>query len=227
MRRALAAAAAALTLAGALPATAGAHGGILLGSAIAGPYRTQVMAAPLVERGKAPAIDVTVYLSTVDSNTPITGARVRTTVTTDGRTVRPRVEEIAGGYEAIVPVQDAFTVGQQRIVVDISGPRGTGHVVVNPLEEDGGPPVALLVGSGIALVALLGVGVTVQRRRLARLGPDEEDAWPAEDAGNAGSAGDRNVRAEGPRAAEGGADADPPAAGRPAPQAPMSTGPGS
>ncbi|WP_210495220.1 hypothetical protein [Patulibacter sp. SYSU D01012] len=176
MRRAAAALAAALALAGAAPATAGAHGGILLGSAIAGPYRTQVMAAPLVEKGRPPAIDVTVYLSSVDTNTPITDARVRTTVTADGRTVRPRVEEIAGGYEAIVPVKDAFTVGQQRIVVDIAGPRGTGRVAVDPLRKDGGPPVALLAATGVALVALLGVGLRVRRRRLA--GDPDADVWP-------------------------------------------------
>jgi hypothetical protein len=146
---------------------AAAHGGTLLGSAVAGPYRTQVTAAPLVVRGRPPAIDVTVYLSSTTSSTPISDARVRTTVRADGRTLRPAVRQIAGGYEAIVPVKDAFTVGQQTIDVDITGPRGTGHVTVRPFAKDGGPPVGLLVGSGVALVALGAFAVGVRRRRAA------------------------------------------------------------
>lgn len=150
------------------PAVAGAHGGILLGSAVAGPYRTQVTAAPLTEPGRPPAIDVTVYLTTTDSSTPISDATVRTTVQADGRTVRPTVRQIGGGYEAIVPVKDAYTVGKQRIDVQISGPRGTGRLTIDPTaSEDGGPPVPLLIVSGIFCAALAVLVVRVRRRRSA------------------------------------------------------------
>jgi hypothetical protein len=176
-RRLLALAAGALLLAGLLPAAAGAHGGILLGSAVAGPYRTQVTAAPLTEPGKPPAIDVTVYVSNATTSAPVSGATVRTTVQADGRTVRPKVTEIAGGYEAIVPVKDAYTVGKQTIDVDISGPLGTGHVTVRPLKKDGGPPVVLLVVTGVLLVGLLALTARVRRRRAAG-GDDGEDVWP-------------------------------------------------
>jgi hypothetical protein len=159
---------AALALLAVLPAGAAAHGGILLGSAMAGPYRTQVMAAPLVRPGERPAIDVTVYLSGVDTNTPITDATVRTAVTVDGRTLRPRVRRIGGGYEAIVPVDDAYTVGRQRIVVDIAGARGTGQVTIDPVPGDGGPPPALLAGSGVLLVLLGAWVVRVRRTRTRR-----------------------------------------------------------
>jgi len=149
-----------------VPATAGAHGGVLLGSAVAGPYRTQVTAAPLTEPGKPPAIDVTVYLSTTDSGTPIGDATVRTTVEADGRTVTPAVRRIAGGYEAIVPVKDAYTVGQQRIDVQISGPRGTGQLTIDPEDgQGGGPPVVPLVVSAIVAIGLLLLVVRVRRRR--------------------------------------------------------------
>jgi hypothetical protein len=154
----------------AAPAGAVAHGGILLGSAVAGPYRTQVMAAPLVRPGKPPAIDVTVYLSGVDTNTPITDATVRTAVTVQGRTLRPPVRRIGGGYEAIVPVDDAYTVGRQRIVVDIAGPRGTGRVTVDPLPQEGGPPAALLAASGVLLLLLGAWAVRVRRTRGGRAG---------------------------------------------------------
>ncbi|MEV4422963.1 hypothetical protein AB0L40_23735 [Patulibacter sp. NPDC049589] len=167
-----------------LPAAAGAHGGILLASTTAGPYRTQVTAAPLVERGKQPAIDVTVYLSTVDSNTPIGDATVRTTVVADGRTLHPSVRQIAGGYEAVVPVENAFTVGKQRIDVQISGPRGTGRVTIDPTDADGGgPPVALLAGT-VVVVLLLGFLVVRVRRgrgpggaRGGRENRWEDDVW--------------------------------------------------
>jgi hypothetical protein len=157
----------ALAVLAATPAAAAAHAGILLGSAVAGPYRTQVMAAPLVRPGERPAIDVTVYLSGVDTNTPITDATVRTAVTVDGRTLRPPVRRIGGGYEAIVPVDDAYTVGRQRIVVDIAGPRGTGRVTVDPVPEDGGPPPALMAASGVLLL-LLGAWIVRVRRGRAR-----------------------------------------------------------
>lgn len=168
---------AALVVGGLAPATASAHGGILLGSAIAGPYRTQVTAAPLVERGRPPAIDITVYLSSTSSSAPISNATVRTTVKADGRTVRPRVNQIAGGYEAIVPVKNAYTVGQQTIDVDISGPAGTGHVTVRPFKKDGGPPVGLMIGTGIVVLGLVLLTIKVRRGRAAG-GEDGEDVWP-------------------------------------------------
>jgi hypothetical protein len=154
-----------VALLAAFPAGAAAHGGILLGSAVAGPYRTQVMAAPLVRPGRSPAIDVTVYLADPRTNTPITDATVRTAVTVDGRVLRPPVRAIGGGYEAIVPVDDAYTVGRQRIAVDVSGARGTGRVVIDPVPEDGGPPAALMAVSGVVLVVLLGVVARVRRAR--------------------------------------------------------------
>lgn len=167
MRRTTLVAAVALTAV--VPSTAAAHGGILLGSAVAGPYRTQVAAAPLTEPGRPPAIDVTVYLRTVDTNTPIDDATVRTTVVADGRTIRPRVRRITGGYEAVVPVEDAYTVGQQRIDVRISGPRGTGRMTIAPRQaEGGGPPVPLLIATALACA---GLGLLVVRVRRGRARP--------------------------------------------------------
>lgn len=154
-----------------LPSAAGAHGGILLASTTAGPYRVQITGAPLVERGRPPAVDVTVYVSTTTSSTPVDDATVRTTVTADGRTTTPTVRRIAGGYEAIVPVRDAYTVGQQAIEVDVQGPLGSGHVSVQPRTGEDGPPVAAIAASGIVLLALCGVAVRVRRRRGLEVGP--------------------------------------------------------
>jgi hypothetical protein len=160
----------------AFPAAAAAHGGILLGSAVAGPYRTQVMAAPLVRPGRSPAIDVTVYLADPRTNTPITDATVRTAVTVDGRTLRPPVRAIGGGYEAIVPVGDAYTVGRQRIVVDVSGARGAGRVVIDPMPEGGGPPPALLAVSGALVLVLVVVAMRTRRARARTGDPAGETA---------------------------------------------------
>ena len=194
-RRVLAALLATLAVALA-PAQAVAHGGTLLASAVAGPYRTQVTAAPLTEPGKPPAIDVTVYLSTTDSNTPIAGATVRTTVVADGRTVRPRVREIAGGYEAVVPVKDAYTVGQQRIDVAISGPRGTGRLTIDPTEADGGGlPLPLAIGTAVVLAGLVVLTVRVRRRRAGEAGGPGE-ATGAGEAGTAGGSSEANGAGE-------------------------------
>jgi hypothetical protein len=158
------------------PGTAGAHGGILLASTTAGPYRVQVTGAPLTEPGRPPAIDVTVYVSAAASGAPVSDATVRTTVTADGRTTTPTVREIAGGYEAIVPVEDAFTVGEQTIEVDVAGRLGSGHVTVRPTAGEGGPPVALVAISGVVLLILCAVAVRVRRRRARGRAPDQ-DAW--------------------------------------------------
>jgi len=171
------AAACAATLA--LAPGAAAHGGTLLGSAVTGPYRTQVTAAPLHEPGRGPQIDVTVYVSDAASGTPASGLRVRTAVEVDGHVLRPPVREIAGGYEAIVPVPGDARVGDQRIDVTIDGPRGSGRLTIEPT-EDGGPPTALLAGTAVALAALVALALRARRRR-DQAGeehrvPDEADA---------------------------------------------------
>lgn len=157
----------ALALSGLVPVSAGAHGGSLLGSAITGPYRTQVTAAPLLERGRPPAIDITVYVSNATSSAPVTDATVRTTVTAEGRTTRPSVRQIAAGYEVVVPVKDAYTVGQQRIDVQVAGPAGTGRITIEPAAEAEEPPVVAIVASVAILLALCAVALRVRRRRAA------------------------------------------------------------
>lgn len=157
-----------------VPATAGAHGGIILASTTAGPYRVQVAGAPLTEPGRPPAIDVTVYVANATSGSPVSGASVRTTVTADERTVTPDVREIAGGYEAIVPVRDAYTVGQQTIDVRVAGPLGTGRVTVRPNDDQATAPTALIVASAAVLGILVAVAIRVRRRR----GDTEADVWP-------------------------------------------------
>jgi hypothetical protein len=154
------------------PGTAGAHGGILLASTTAGPYRVQVTGAPLTEPGRPAAIDVTVYVSAAASGTPVSDATVATTVTADGETTTPTVRQVAGGYEAIVPVEDAFTVGEQAIEVDVAGPLGTGHVTVRPAAGDGGPPVVPVAISAVVLLVLCAVAVRVRRRRARADAPD-------------------------------------------------------
>lgn len=167
----------ALAAALALPVAAGAHGGTLLGSAVAGPYRTQVTGAPLREAGKPPAIDITVYVSDAASGTPVDDARVRTTVHLDGRAVSPMVRRIAGGYEAVVPDTGDARIGRQRIDVQLAGSLGIGTLRIDPIDDGGGPPTALVVATVVVLAGLLGLVLRVRRRRVAA-GPDDEDLWP-------------------------------------------------
>lgn len=176
-RRACAFLVLALTAALAVPALAAAHGGTLLGSAVAGPYRTQVTGAPLHEAGKPPAIDITVYVSNAASGTPVDDARVRTTVHLDGRPVSPTVRRIAGGYEAIVPNTGDARIGRQRIDVQLAGSLGTGTLRIDPIDDGGGPPTVLIVATVVVLAGLLALVVRTRRRRAAA-DPDDEDVWP-------------------------------------------------
>lgn len=150
-----------------LPAPAGAHGGTLLGSAVAGPYRAQVTAARLREAGRPPAIDITVYVSNAASGTPVDDARVRTTVHLDGRSVSPTVRRIAGGYEAIVPATGDARIGRQRIDVQLAGSLGTGRLRIDPIDPGGGPPTTLAVVTVVLVAGLLALVVRVRRRRAA------------------------------------------------------------
>jgi hypothetical protein len=148
-----------------------AHGGTLLGSAVTGPYRTQLTGQLLPDGapGGGRAFDLTAYVTDAASGADAT-VDVRTTIWLDGRPVRGSVHRIAGGYEAVVPVPDGATIGRQRIVVDVSGARGSGRLEIAPI-EDGGPPAALFAITAVALAALVTLAVVARRRRL----PADED----------------------------------------------------
>lgn len=164
VRRTCAVVLAALVVAFGVAAPAGAHGGTLLGSAVAGPYRVQVTGAPLNEPGKPPAIDVTVYVKDASTGTPVDDAQVRTVVRVEGALIRPAIRRIAGGYEGIVPGTGDARVGEQRIEVDVSGPLGSGRLAIDPVDESGGPPVPLLVATAVVLLGSLVLVVRVRRR---------------------------------------------------------------
>jgi hypothetical protein len=86
-----------------------------------------------------------------------------------------------------VPVKYAYTVGQQRIDVAISGPRGTGRLSIDPADTDGGGlPLPLAIGTAIVLAGLAVLTVRVRRRRAGEaggageLGEAEAASGPAE-----------------------------------------------
>ncbi len=172
-RRSAAGVVVALCLLFAWPAVVVAHGGTLLGSAVTGPYRTQLTGQLLPDGAPdgGRAFDLTAYVTDAASGADAT-VDVRTTIWLDGRPVRGAVHRIAGGYEAVVPVPDGATIGRQRIVVDVSGARGSGRLEIAPI-EDGGPPTALFAITAVALAALVALALVARRRRPPA---DEDDA---------------------------------------------------
>ncbi|WP_320670877.1 hypothetical protein [Patulibacter defluvii] len=144
------------------PALAAGHGGTLLGSAQAGPYRVQLMAtAARADHGGA-AIDYTAYVQEQASGRPVEDARVTIAVTVDGRRLRRAAARIGNGYEVVVPVPDASDVSRYAVQTDVRAPGGSGTLAIAG-RRDGGPPLPLLVGSGVLLAAL--VALALRRRR--------------------------------------------------------------
>lgn len=145
-------------------ATAAAHGGALLASVQAGPFRTQVTAARISADAGA-AIDYTVYLTEEASARPVQRAAVRVLVTAPrGATSEARVREVGGGYEAHVPVRNGEDVRSNRVRVEIRAPQGRGLVEIAPIAA-GGPPAGLVPGTVAATLVALAATFAVRRRR--------------------------------------------------------------
>lgn len=148
----------------AVPATASAHGGILLGGAEAGPYRVQLMALTVTRPGgDGPAIDYTAYVQRIDDGRPVEDADVRIVVELEGGDESLRVQRIGNGYEGIARVPSSSDVQRYPVRVAVRGPEGATDLRVTPPEGDGGPSAALLGGTALALV--LAAGLVARRRR--------------------------------------------------------------
>lgn len=169
----LAAAIAALLVAlGALafvPAAASAHGGILLGSAEAGPYRVQLMALAVTRSGvDGPAIDYTAYVQRVDDGRPVEDADVRIWVEADGDERPLPVQRIGNGYEGIARVPSSSDVQAYPVRVAVRGPAGAADLRVTPPDGAGGPPAALVAATVVALLLMVGLVVRARLRRKQR-----------------------------------------------------------
>lgn len=156
-----------LVLVGAIlaaPATSLAHGGVLLGSAEAGPYRVQLMALAVTRRGTdGPAIDYTAYVQRADDGRPVEDADVRIVVEVDGDDRPLPVQRIGNGYEGIARLPSSSDVQAYPVRVAVRGPEGAADVRVTP-PEGRGPPAALIGATAVALL-LIGGGVIRARRR--------------------------------------------------------------
>lgn len=148
----------------AFTAASAAHGGALLGSAEAGPYRVQLMASA-VTRGAVdgPAIDYTAYVQRVDDGRPVEDADVRIVVEVDGGVQPLPVQRIGNGYEGIARVPSSSDVQAYPVQVAVRGPDGATDLRVTP-PEDGGPPPALLGATAVTLLLLGGLVVRARRR---------------------------------------------------------------
>jgi hypothetical protein len=146
-----------------LPAAATAHGGILLGSAEAGPYRVQLMALAVTRSGvDGPEIDYTAYVQRTDDGRPVEDANVRIVVERgDGETALP-VQRIGNGYEGVARVPSSSDVQAYPVRVAVRGPGGDAVLRVTPPDGRSGPPAALL---GATVVALLTIGLVGRARR--------------------------------------------------------------
>lgn len=152
------------------------HGGALLASVQAGPFRTSVSASRVLEKGH-PAVDYTVYVNEVSSARPITDADVRIRARTpDGRTLDPTVRRVGGGYEAVVETHDVTDPRANRLRVAIATPQGRGLVQIAPTATDSGPPAALIPVSIVGLLAGLALVLVVRRRRREHDASSEEAA---------------------------------------------------
>lgn len=145
------------------PAAAGAHGGLLIGSAEAGPYRVQLMALAATRGHAGPAIDYTAYVQRSDDGRPVEDADVRIVVEQEDGDQALRVQRIGNGYEGIARVPSSHDVQAYPVRVAVRGPDGTTDLRVTP-PEGSGPPPALLGGTAVALLLLAG-GLVVRRRR--------------------------------------------------------------
>lgn len=151
----------------ALPASAAAHGGILLGGAEAGPYRVQLMALAVTRPGvDGPAIDYTAYVQRVDDGRPVEDADVRIVVEVDGDDRPLPVQRIGNGYEGIAHVPSSSDVQAYPVQVAVRGPQGEANLRVTP-PEAGGPPAALIGATVVALLLMAGLVVRSRRRRPA------------------------------------------------------------
>lgn len=157
----------------ALPASAAAHGGILLGSAEAGPYRVQLMALAVTRPGvDGPAIDYTAYVQRLDDGRPVEDAEVRIVVEVDGGDRPLPVQRIGNGYEGIAHVPRSSDVQAYPVRVAVRGPQGEANLRVTP-PEGSGPPAALLGATAVALLLMVGLVVRARRR-----GPAADPADP-------------------------------------------------
>lgn len=150
------------------PPAALAHGGLLLGSAEAGPYRVQLMALA-VTRGSVdgPAIDYTAYVQRREDGRPVEDVDVRIVVEIDGRDRPLPVQRIGNGYEGIARVPSASDVQVYPVRVAVRGPAGTADLRVTPPDE-AGPPAGLLGGTAVALLLMGGLMIRARRRRAIR-----------------------------------------------------------
>lgn len=156
-----------LTTALVVPASSAAHGGMLLGSAEAGPYRVQLMALAVTRAGVGgPAIDYTAYVQRVDDGRPVEDADVRIAVEVDGGERPLPVQRIGNGYEVIARVPSSSDVQAYPVRVAVRGPQGEAHLRVTP-PEGSGPPAALLAGTALALLLMVGLVVRARRRERA------------------------------------------------------------
>jgi len=170
-RRLIVSALAAALLALGVPTAASAHGGVLLGSAEAGPYRVQLMALAVTRGGvDGPAIDYTAYVQRADDGRPVEDADVRIVVELEDGDRALRVQRIGNGYEGIARVPSSHDVQAYPVRVVVRGPQGGTDLRITP-PAGSGPPTILLGGTAVALLLMGGLVVRARRR-----GPGGSDA---------------------------------------------------
>lgn len=148
-----------------VPTAASAHGGVLLGSAEAGPYRVQLMALAVTRGGvDGPAIDYTAYVQRIGDGRPVEDADVRIVVELDDGEQALPVQRIGNGYEGIARVPSSSDVQAYPVRVAVRGPEGAADLRVTP-PEGSGPPPALLGATVVALLLAGGLVVRSRRRR--------------------------------------------------------------
>jgi hypothetical protein len=147
------------------PAHAGAHGGAVLASATAGPFQVTLTAAPLITP-QGEAVDYTAYVNAAATGAPVADARVQIAVGAPAA-VRPPVQLIGGGYEAIFPTRSARRrYLTEPVTLTVRSPLGDGRVAVTPH----GPPSSsapgwLLPATVLGCALLLAVSLRARRRR--------------------------------------------------------------
>lgn len=155
IRGGAAAALASLALAGA----ARAHGGTVIATGSNQAYKLTVQALDVRVAGR-PTVDLTAYPVRRSNGAPDLKAEV--TFTLGGRDFTGRRE--ADGITAEIPIESTGAWRRQPITVTVRGAAGTITAHASPqADSDGSPPIALILVTVLALLALS--ALTIVRRR--------------------------------------------------------------
>jgi hypothetical protein len=157
IRTAFVAVAAALALAGAVYA----HGGTVVATASNDAYKLTVQAIDMRLQGR-PAVDLTAYPVRRTNGAPDLDAAVTFKLGTQVATGRRQ----ADGITAEIPIEKTGSWRYEPITVTVNGAAGVITVNADALSEpDDGPPVALVPGTIVVVLALIAVAIIRRRGR--------------------------------------------------------------